>query len=75
LLYHSVTITLELEAYVLASFAALLFAANVVQGFRQRQLLRCIARGLEIVFAAALLTGVLLGLAALYEATTLILLA
>lgn len=72
--YHSITLTLELEAYVLISFAISILPLRVAQGFRDGAWLSHYTAGLRTIASAVFLTGMLLAIAALYEATTLILL-
>jgi hypothetical protein len=70
---HSITIALELEAYVIACFAVTLWPVFIVLAARDRDT-ALIRRGLALMMGTALLTGILLAIAGLYEATTLILL-
>ncbi len=70
--YHSITMTLEMEAYIVASFAVVLFPVYVVRAaFRGEE--GAFGRGLSIMGSGAILTGLMLFVAALYEAATLIL--
>lgn len=72
--FHCITLTLELEAYVIASFAVSVLPVRCAQGlFRGRFACEYVA-GMRTIASAALLAGVLLAVAALYEAATLILL-
>jgi len=73
--FHSVTMAMEFEGYIIACFAMLVWTVRVcraltVPGGRLREL----AGGVRVIFAAALASGVVLAVAALYEAATLILL-
>jgi len=72
--YHSITMTLELEAYVLVSFAISVLPLRVARGFRDGAWASHYTAGLRTIASAVFLTGILLAIAALYEATTLILL-
>jgi hypothetical protein len=67
---HSITIAVELEAYVVACFAVVLWPVYVVRAV-WRSNIREVLHGLSIVGGAAVVTGVILGVAALYEAVTL----
>lgn len=71
-LFHSVTMVLELEAYIFASFVVLVWAIRLIrtdgEPFGPRFL-----RSVQIFAGGAILAGVMLAIAALYEATTLIL--
>ncbi len=71
LIFHSVTMVLELEAYVFACVTVALFWIHVVRSLRQSEPL---GYAIRILLAGTALSGVLLAIAALYEATTLILL-
>lgn len=75
--YHNITMVLELEAYIVACFFVALWTYSC-----WRRILSALFRthapalpsaGLTAYFQAALLTGVMLAIAAAYEATTLIL--
>lgn len=70
--YHSVTMALELEAYVLACFFVGAFWLNLVRAFGAARPSRFLLRSGVMYLSGALLTGVLLAIAALYEAVTLI---
>ncbi|MEA3364327.1 MAG: hypothetical protein U9Q79_01685 [Candidatus Hydrogenedentes bacterium] len=72
--YHSITMTLELEAYVLVSFAISVLPIRAARGFRDGAWAAHYAAGLRTIASAVFLTGILLAIAALYEATSLILL-
>ena len=71
--YHSITMTLELEAYVVACFAVALGPVRIVQGFFRKALGSGLRAALEIAAGGAVLCAVMLAGAALYEAVTLIL--
>ncbi|HQH67189.1 MAG TPA: hypothetical protein PK166_02270 [Candidatus Hydrogenedentes bacterium] len=72
--YHSITLTLELEAYVLASFAVCVLPLRVFEGFQGGAWATQYVTGLRVIAGAVVVVGVMLALAAAYEATTLILL-
>ncbi|HOZ47297.1 MAG TPA: hypothetical protein PLO37_04520 [Candidatus Hydrogenedentes bacterium] len=74
LLYHAVTLTLELEAYVVASFAACVLPVRILGGIFAGRLLREWGTGFRVLIQAALLVAVMLAIAASYEAATLVLL-
>lgn len=74
-IFHSATMALEFEGYIIACFAVLvwtirLYRTLTVSGGRMREL----GGGIAVLFAAALASGIVLAVAALYEAATLILL-
>lgn len=70
--YHSITMILEFEAYILASFAAAVYAACFVSGVVRGTIQQGFARGLRVMLAAAILSGCILATAACYEAVTLL---
>lgn len=70
--YHSVTMTLELQAYVFAAFAAVLFPVVLLERNVEQSISQRLYRGAAIMGGATILAGVQLGVAALYEAVTLI---
>ncbi|MDK1021805.1 MAG: hypothetical protein QGD90_09245 [Candidatus Hydrogenedentes bacterium] len=72
--FHSITMTLELEGYIFACVAVCAFWIHIQEGMRQRQLKEGFLAGIKVVGSGTLLSGVMLALAGLYEATTLILL-
>ena len=69
---HSITMVLELQAYILACFAITAWPLHLIRGLRNGQTLVHIKSGLAMLLWAALLTGIMLEIAALYEAYTLI---
>lgn len=69
---HSITMVLELQAYIIACFAVMAWPLHLLKGLWIWQPFNYIKSGLVMLFAAALLTGVMLGIAAFYEAYTLI---
>ncbi len=73
LVYHCITMTLEMEAYIVASFVAVVFPLRVFKGLTTTGFGE-IVQGMRIVAGGALLAGIMLAIAALYEATTLIIL-
>ena len=72
--YHSITMTLELEAYVLASFAVSVLPIRVFRGIQNGDWVAQYIEGVRVLASMAVLIAILLSIAALYEATTLILL-
>jgi hypothetical protein len=70
--YHSVTMALELEAYVLACFFVGVFWLNLARLLAAERPGRFLARSCVMYASGAALTGVLLAVAAAYEAVTLI---
>ncbi|MGC9052373.1 MAG: hypothetical protein ACP5KS_00675 [Candidatus Hydrogenedens sp.] len=74
LTFHSITIVLELEAYILAIFAVVLWTYyfwNAV--FTRRQFRQKICKGFRVIISAIIITGCILAIAGLYEAITIIL--
>ncbi len=74
LTFHSITIVLELEAYILAVFAVVLWTYyfwNAV--FTRKQLKNKISKGFRALIASTLASGCILAIAGLYEAITIIL--
>ena len=72
--YHSGTMILELGAYMIASFAVLLLPIHFVKTVRTGEFKSGIGRGLYAMAGGTVFVAALLAIAALYEATTLILL-
>jgi hypothetical protein len=72
--YHSITMTLEIEAYVVAAFAACVYPRIVWRGLREGDFKKGLAQGLVLMLRTTVLAGIMLLIAATYEATTLILL-
>jgi hypothetical protein len=78
--YHSITMTLELEAYIIAAFLIVAYAIRMLGGivalFEGRAEVGSagLARAFAIMGGGTLLVGIMLAIAALYEATSLILL-
>lgn len=70
--YHSLTMVMEFEAYILASFAAAVYAVRVASGLFRGNAPQGFARGLRVMLGAAVLSGCILAAAALYEAVTLL---
>lgn len=71
--FHSITMILELEAYIYACAAVVIFWMRIVAAIRRRE--RSLAvEGARVLVSATLLAGALLAIAGLYEAATLILL-
>lgn len=72
LIYHSVTIIVELEAYILASFAGVMFFLNLYRGFKNRTPKQGLMQGLKTIASAAVVAAIILAIAALYESVTVI---
>ena len=70
--YHSITMGLELEAYILATFSIVVYALHFFRGIVRGNLLHEWGQGFQTVFGSAFIAGALLAAAALYEAVTLI---
>lgn len=71
--FHSITMVLELEAYIYACVAVAIFWIKLYAALRQRNSAP-VLEGTRIMASATLLAGVQLAIAGLYEALTLILL-
>ncbi len=71
--FHSVTMVLELEAYIYACVAVAIFWLKLAEALRQRNSAP-VLEGTRIMASATVLAGVQLAIAGLYEALTLILL-
>lgn len=71
--FHAVTIALELEAYVVACFAVTLWPVYLVLAVARRRAV-LVVHGAAIMGSTAVVTAILLALAALYEAASLIIL-
>ncbi len=69
---HALTMILELEAYILACFAITAWPLTLISGIRSKQCLKGLKSGLTMLLSAVVVTGIILALAALYEALTLI---
>jgi len=72
--YHSITMVLELEAYVVATFVVVMWPVTLIKGIREERFGEEAVNGLRLVGSCMVLVGVMLVIAAVYEATTLILL-
>ena len=74
-IYHAITLTLELEAYVVATIIICLWPYRLIEALRRQAPLGwSVKRGLSELASGAVLTGIMLAVAATYEAVTLILL-
>ncbi len=73
LTYHSITMVLEFEGYILAAFAVVLFPYLLVRGLAEESFLTRLKESVLIVGSGTLLAGLVLAAAAFYEAATLIL--
>lgn len=74
LTFHSLTMAVELEAYVLASFMVVLFPLEIARGLWNHSLREAVSGAARMMIRGSVLLGILLAGAALYEAATLILL-
>jgi hypothetical protein len=70
--FHSITMGLEIEAYILAAFAITVYALRVFRGLFRGNVAGEFRRGILVVAGGAVISGVILAAAALYEAVTLI---
>ncbi len=74
LTFHSITIVLELEAYILAVFAVILWTYYFWNSvFTRKQFRLKISNGIRILTSSTIITGCILAIAGLYEAITIIL--
>jgi len=71
--YHSGTMVLELQAYVLTAFFVSRYVVLVGQGLWLGSFGRRFGRAVAVMVTGTVAVGVMLGIAALYEAVTLIL--
>lgn len=69
---HSFTMVVELEAYIIACFVMILWPFILIQGMRKGKFREALKKGCWLIFNTALLTAVILLLAAFYEAVSLI---
>lgn len=74
LVYHSITMTLEMEAYIVASFAVTLMPILWFRGLRNKNGVLGYLNGFRAISHGTLISGLMLAIAAAYEAITLILL-
>jgi hypothetical protein len=74
LTYHSITMVLELEAYIYACVAVCAFWTRLIRGLAAPATARAAGAAAKSLGSATLLAGLMLGVAAAYEAATLILL-
>jgi hypothetical protein len=73
LTYHSITLILEVEAYTLATFAVCVYPAKLFRGWQQGSLVAALRGAAALMGSATLMAGIVLFVAAFYEAITLIL--
>jgi hypothetical protein len=71
--YHSITLSLEVEAYVIAAFGVCLYPVYIWRALRSDDAARGLLKIPPMLFGTVLLSGALLFFAAFYEAVTLIL--
>ncbi|MBX7257233.1 MAG: hypothetical protein K1Y02_12790 [Candidatus Hydrogenedentes bacterium] len=71
--FHSITVSLEVEAYVIAAYATLLYGVHLYRGLTKGSFTQGAILASKIMLEAVALTGILLFIAAGYEAVTLIL--
>ena len=72
LVMHSITMALELQAYILACFAITVWPLLLLSGIRRGNFPATLKQGVLMLVSAIFLTGVMLAIAAVYEAITLI---
>jgi len=73
LTYHAITMTLELEAYIVASFVVAVLPLRIARGLASGGFGSQVLQGLRVMAGGTLLAGLMLALAALYEAATILL--
>lgn len=71
--YHSITMGIEIEAYIIAAFAVSVYALHILRGFFTAQFLPRLILALRVMAGAAAVSALFLLAGAFYEATTLIL--
>lgn len=71
--FHSITMTLELEAYIFACVCVFYFWANLAVGIFKNQFGRRLKQSCLALMSGTLLAALMLAFAGLYEAATLIL--
>lgn len=71
--FHSITMALELEAYIVACFVVMVWPIHLWRGINGKGFGRELFLGVRIFIGGIILTGVMLAIAALYEAASLIL--
>ena len=74
MVYHAITLTLEMEAYVIMSVVVSALPLRMLRGIARNRFFPEWRRGLAVVASGTVLVGLMLIAAALYEAATLILL-
>ncbi len=73
LTFHSITIGLELEAYIIAVFGVVMWTFYFWNGIiTRREILKKFKTGLKILIGATVASGTILAISAFYEAFTLI---
>jgi hypothetical protein len=72
LIFHSGTMVLELEPYIIAAYVSALWPVWFIKGLRDGNLWSRTRQWLGLAIAIALLAGVVLYAAGLYEGATLI---
>ncbi len=70
---HSLTLVLEMEGYVVACFTVTLYAIYILVGLWNRAFSTYSRRGAALIESGTVVAGLILALAATYEAATLIL--
>lgn len=70
--FHSITMTLELEAYILACCLVFFFWTHLALFIFKGGFFKRLKEGSKAILSGMLLTGIMLALAGLYEAATLI---
>jgi hypothetical protein len=70
--FHCITIAVEMEQYVLASWLMLVYPMLLWRVYQSPARLQALAHAGRVMGAGVLVIGILLGLAAVYEAVTLI---
>ncbi len=72
--FHCITMVLELEAYIVACFVVVLWTRRCFQAMYENRIVGEMRENFALYGSGIMLTGLMLALAAFYEATTLILL-
>jgi len=72
--FHSITMVLELEAYIVACFVVVLWTRRCFRAMYENRVMGEMRENFALYGSGVVLTGLMLALAAFYEAATLILL-
>lgn len=71
--YHCITMAVEFEAYIVVCFATVLFPWKMLKGLLSGELTKSMREILDVLTRTTLLSATILAVAAIYEASTIIL--